>query len=113
MMFWILALTTIVVADFALYTQNRLCSITAAFILDTYYVVLVAWVVNAFFSTWRSDSPWGNPDLTGEEAVSYFINDIIGASTLGEDGRATRIVWRNVGFTFLSWFITFLCVAWG
>ena len=81
--------------------------------LDTYYVVLVAWVFNAFFSSWDDDAPWGNPDLTGEEAVNYFINDIIGAGTVPEDGSPTRIVARNVGFAFLTWCIIFLCIAWG
>merc|ERR1712025_697472 len=27
--------------------------------------------------------------------------------------KPTRLVPKNVGFTFLSWFIIFLCVAWG
>ena len=81
--------------------------------LNTYYVVLIAWVANAFFSSWDADAPWGNPDLTGEEAVDYFINDIIGAGTLSEDGRPTRIIGRNIGFAFLTWFVVFLCVAWG
>lgn len=81
--------------------------------LDTYYVVLIAWVANAFFSSWQSDAPWGNPDLTGEEAVTYFVNDIIGASTLGPDGTPTRMVGRNVGFAAMSWILIFFCVAWG
>jgi hypothetical protein len=81
--------------------------------LDTYYVVLVAWVLNAFFSSWSSTSPWGDPDLTSQQAVDYFINDIIGASTVQEDGNPTRVVGRNVGFAFLSWVICFMCVAWG
>jgi hypothetical protein len=81
--------------------------------LDTYYVVLIAWVLNAFFSTWNSDSPWGNPDLTGEEAVAYFMTDIIGGGTVAEEGTPTRIVWRNVGFAAAAWFICFMCVAWG
>jgi len=51
--------------------------------------------------------------LTGEMAVDYFINDIIGAETLSEDGRPTRIIGRNIGFAFLTWFVVFLCVAWG
>jgi hypothetical protein len=81
--------------------------------LDTYYVVLVAWVLNAFFSTWSPDSPWNDPNLTTGDAVNYFMNDIIGSSTVGDDGRPTRIVGRNVGFAFLSWLICFLCVAFG
>lgn len=90
-----------------------LASVACGFMLDTYYVVLVSWVANAFFASWSSDAPWGKPDLTGKIALDYFIKDIIGQSTLNDDQQATRMVGRNVGFTFLSWLIIFLCVAWG
>ena len=81
--------------------------------LDTYYVVLIAWVVNAFFSSWDPEAPWSNPNLTGEEAVGYFVNDIIGAGTVPDDQGPSRLVRRNVGFAFLTWLIIFLCIAWG
>jgi solute carrier family 6 GABA transporter-like protein 1 len=94
-----------------------LASVGCGFMLDTYYVVLISWVANAFFSTWSPDAPWNNPDLNGGDAVGYFVNDIIGASTVATDGpdalKPTRLVWRNVGFMFMTWFIIFLCVAWG
>lgn len=90
-----------------------LASVGCGFMLNTYYIVLIAWVVNAFFSSWDEDAPWGKENLTGEEAVNYFYDDIIGGGTVGDDGKPTRIVARNVGFAFLTWFIVFLCVAWG
>ena len=64
-------------------------------------------------NTQDEDAPWGNENLTGEEAVNYFYDDIIGGGTVGDDQKPTRIVARNVGFAFLTWFIVFLCVAWG
>lgn len=94
-----------------------LASVGCGFMLDTYYVVLISWVANAFFSSWSADAPWNDEDLDGEKAVNYFVFDIIGASTVPDSGdneqKPTRLVWKNVGFTFLSWFIIFLCVAWG
>jgi solute carrier family 6 GABA transporter-like protein 1 len=81
--------------------------------LVTYYAVLIAWVANAFFDTWGSDSPWTDEDVTGGVAVNYFIDEIIGASTVSGDGRPTRMVGRNVGFTALVWIIVYLCVAFG
>jgi len=81
--------------------------------LNTYYIVLIAWVINAFFDSWSDEAPWGNPDLTGDEAFGYFYGDIIGASTVPDDGRPSRLVGRNVGYAFMTWTIVFLCVAWG
>jgi solute carrier family 6 GABA transporter-like protein 1 len=90
-----------------------LSSVACGFMLDTYYVVLVAWVVNAFFDSWSSSSPWEDEDNSASKAIDYFVNDVIGAGTLGEDGRPTRIVARNVGFSALIWVIVFLCCAFG
>ncbi|MGK3746448.1 MAG: hypothetical protein ACI90V_013310, partial [Bacillariaceae sp.] len=52
-------------------------------------------------NTQDEDAPWGNENLTGEEAVNYFYDDIIGGGTVGDDQKPTRIVARNVGFAFL------------
>lgn len=80
--------------------------------LDTYYVVLIAWVMNGFFDSFSADSPWNDPDLDGATAVGHFIDNIIGAGTL-EDGTPTRLVGMNVFYSFVTWVIIFLCVAWG
>ena len=50
--------------------------------LDIYYVVLIAWVANAFFSSWDDDVPWGNHNLTGKEAITYFSDIIISGATV-------------------------------
>lgn len=51
--------------------------------------------------------------MTGQEAKGYFFDNIIGMSTLGEDLRPTRMVWANVGYSFLTWAIVYLCIAFG
>lgn len=74
--------------------------------------MLLAWVANAFFDSF-GDNFWAQPQVTGSEAKSYFYNEIIGMSTLGDDLRPTRIVGKNVGYSLLTWFIVFLCIAFG
>lgn len=92
-----------------------LASVGCGFMLDTYYVVLIAWVINGFFDTFSPDSPWNDPDLTGGDAVGHFVSNIIGASTVPDDGLGppTRVVWANVGYAFLTWFLIFISTAWG
>jgi solute carrier family 6 GABA transporter-like protein 1 len=90
-----------------------LSSVACGFMLNTYYTVLIAWVVNAFFESFAEDSIWKDPDATADDAIAHFTDDIIGASTVGEDGRPTRIVGRNVGFSALIWILVFFCVAFG
>ncbi len=86
-------------------------SVIAAWVLVTYYAPLIAWVVNAFFDTFRNASIWENS--TGSEAYDYFLEDIIGENTLGPDFRPTRMVWANVGYIAVTWFVIWLCLAWG
>lgn len=81
--------------------------------LVIYYSMLIAWVVNAFFDSFGSNDPWGRDDINGTVAVDYFIGEVIGAKTLGEDGAPTRMVWANVGYSFLVWAICFFGTAFG
>jgi len=69
-----------------------LASVGCGFMLDTYYVVLISWVINAFFSSWSEDAPWNNENLTSDDALKYFLNTVIGGETVGESGRPTRKV---------------------
>lgn len=90
------------------------CSIACGFIVSSYYVVMIGWVVNAFFDSWNPNTPWGNPELTGEEAVSYFYNDIVGMETIVDDDLTpTRLVGKNVAYTALVWCIIFIGTAFG
>lgn len=87
--------------------------------LVTYYSMLIAWVTRAFFSSFNPDSIWlrepenpGEPAVNATEAVGYFMGVVIGGSTV-DDGQPTRLVGENVGYSFLVWFIVFLCIAFG
>jgi len=89
-------------------------SLACGFILSAYYLVLIAWVINAFFDSFSDDAPWTEPDLNGDEAVAYFYNNIIGMSTVTDpDLRPSRIVWKNVGYTAFVWSMLFLVKVFG
>ena len=90
-----------------------LTSVVCSFIVVTYYSVLIAWVINAFFDSFGSNDPWADEGTTGEDAVGYFYSNVIGMDTLGDDLRPTRIVWKNVGYSFLTWLLIWLCLAFG
>jgi hypothetical protein len=57
-----------------------------------------------------------DPPPTGDEAVTYFFDDVIGMSTLpgAGDRRPTRLVGKNVGYSFFAWliiYVSILCVC--
>jgi hypothetical protein len=70
--------------------------------------MLIAWVINEFFGSFTSFAPWADEDVTGGEAIEYFLNEIIGMKTLFETAgnetvpidnlRPSRIVRANVGY---------------
>lgn len=75
-------------------------SLACAFIVGSYYIVLISWVINAFVASFDPDTPWAQPGLTGGEAISYFTNEIIGMRSLTDpDLKPSRIVPANVGYT--------------
>jgi SNF family Na+-dependent transporter len=84
-----------------------------AFMLVVYYSMLLSWVTNAFFDSFGSEDPWAKEGTTGEEAVDYFQNKIIGMSTLGDDLRPTRMVWANAGYGIIVWVCVYACLAFG
>jgi SNF family Na+-dependent transporter len=92
-----------------------LSSIVCGLMLVTYYSMLIAWVLHAFFDTFSADSLWHQDPgtITTDQAKDYFENEILGMNTLGEDMLPTRMVWANVGYSSLTWVIVFLCIAWG
>lgn len=89
-----------------------LSSVACGYMLVTYYSMLLAWVCNAFFDSF-GDNFWAQEEVTGSEAKGYFFNNIIGMETLGPDLRPTRLVGKNVGYSFLTWALVYLCVAFG
>lgn len=88
-------------------------SVACGFMLVCYYSMLIAWVTNAFFDSFKDRAPWDDDDVTGDIAINYFLNEIVGEKTLGDDKRPTRVVKENVGYSFLTWLIVYLCVAFG
>jgi len=88
-------------------------SVIAAWVLVTYYVPLIAWVVNAFFDSFRNASIWQDSNVNGTAAYANFLDEIVGEKTLGPDNLPTRMVWANVGYVALTWFVVWLCLAWG
>jgi len=88
-----------------------LCSAVASWVVVTYYVPLIAWVINAFFDSFTNAALWETS--TGSEAYSYFLDEIVGEKTLGADFRPTRMVWANVGYIALTWFVIWLSLAFG
>ena len=60
-------------------------SVVCAWVVVTYYVPLIGWVVNAFFDSFRNAALWERGMTTGSEAYSYFLDEIVGEKTLGDD----------------------------
>jgi len=90
------------------------CSLTCATMISSYYVVLIGWVINAFVSSFNEDSPWTNPEISGDEAINYFRDNIVGGHTVTSSNLTpTRIVWKNVGYTTLTWAILYGVTAFG
>lgn len=88
-------------------------SVSCAYMVVTYYSVLIAWVIHAFVDAFGADSIYTQQNTTGSDAITYFYSDIIGMDTLGEDLRPTRVVGANVGYSALAWFIIWACLAGG
>ena len=61
-------------------------------------------MTNAFFNTFGKSNFWSG-EVTGSEANAYFVNEIIGTGTVGEDMMPTRLVWKNVGYSLLVWLV--------
>jgi len=53
-------------------------SVACAYMVVTYYSVLIAWVIRAFFDSFGDNDPWANDGTTGEIAANYFVDEIIG-----------------------------------
>lgn len=87
-------------------------SVACSYMVVTYYSVLIAWVVKAFFDSFGDEAPWDKGG-NGTEAIDYFLEEIIGQKTLGDDGRPTRMIPANVGYSALVWFIIWICLAGG
>eukprot|EP00979_Chaetoceros_neogracilis_P012240 scaffold3169_cov277-Chaetoceros_neogracile.AAC.2 len=90
-----------------------LSSVACAYMVVTYYSVLIAWVIHAFFDSFGDEAPWAKEDVTGAAAITYFLEEIIGTKTVKDDGLPTRMIGPNVGYSFLTWFLIWGCLAGG
>jgi solute carrier family 6 GABA transporter-like protein 1 len=88
-------------------------SVACGWMLVVYYSVLIAWVINAFFDSFGDAAPWADEGVNGDIAIDYFLEEIIGTKTLGEDQKATRMMWINVGYSALAWACIWGCLAFG
>jgi len=88
-------------------------SVCCGFMLTVFYSMLIAWCLHAFFDSFGSDDPWVKEDTNGTVAIDYFVGEIVGQSTLPEGSGPTRLVWANVGYSFLVWTIVFFGTAFG
>eukprot|EP00816_Leptocylindrus_hargravesii_P013789 CAMPEP_0196806306 /NCGR_PEP_ID=MMETSP1362-20130617/6197_1 /TAXON_ID=163516 /ORGANISM="Leptocylindrus danicus, Strain CCMP1856" /LENGTH=580 /DNA_ID=CAMNT_0042179721 /DNA_START=36 /DNA_END=1774 /DNA_ORIENTATION=+ len=89
------------------------CSLFCASSVILYYIPLLVWVINSFFSSFTDfDSKY--KDVSGGQAYDYFVYDVIGMETLDTDDLTpTRLVGDNVGYLALAYFLMFLCVGFG
>jgi len=90
-----------------------LSSIACGYMFVTYYSMLISWVVNSFFDTFGSNNIWNSGNVTATEASEYLLVSIIGMDTVGEDMKPTRLVGKNVGYSFLVWAVIYFCIAFG
>lgn len=90
-----------------------MCAIVCGFMLVVYYSMLLSWVTRAFFESFGNDDPWADEGVSGEDAVNYFYDKIIGMQTLGDELRPTRVVGANVGYSVLVWVCVWACLAFG
>jgi solute carrier family 6 GABA transporter-like protein 1 len=88
-------------------------AVACAFVLVTYYSMLLGWVSRASFESWSEEAPWTDENVTGEQAITYFLEEIIGIKTLGDDGKPTTVVGQNVGYSFFCWVCIYLCLVFG
>jgi solute carrier family 6 (neurotransmitter transporter, GABA) member 1 len=82
-----------------------LASIFGAFVINTYYTVLMAWIMVYFFQSFFNPLPWTvtNPDI-------YFKQDIL---MLPSDGRQTNpqiLVGHSFGTLLTVWVLVYFCL---
>ena len=72
--------------------------------------MLLTWTTRALFESGTSSAPWSGTNVTSNDAIGYFFNEIIGMETFDGTG-ASRLVGQNVGYSLLVAIIIFICLA--
>lgn len=89
-----------------------LASIFAAFVVTTYYCVLLAWTLRMFvYSCQGSETRW--KDVSGAEANAWFEGVVTGLNPADADLAPTRLVGPNVAGLAITWIVIYLCLAFG
>ena len=85
-------------------------SVICGYMLLTYYVMLLTWVLRTIFESGSKSAPWQDENASVDSSESYFFTTIVGM-----DGREypERLIWPNVGYCALTYLIIFLCTAFG
>ncbi len=89
-----------------------LISVSCAYILLSYYSMLLTWVIRSLFESGKSNVPWNNDTIEAADSSRYFTQDIIGMSSLN-GLYATRMVWQNCLYSLLTYSLIFVCSAFG
>ncbi|KAF1831275.1 solute carrier family 6 protein [Decorospora gaudefroyi] len=89
------------------------------YVVVTYYVPLLAWIMKYFRRSFQSPLPWKGQDL-----ATYFTNEIVSnldpasVGSFNPDGSVasytdwvgTAVLGETAGWAIFTWFVTWLCV---
>lgn len=75
-----------------------LASVFGAFIVNTYYAVLLGWIIVYFFRSFNPTLPW-----LAKDPMAYFNEDILMVPTDGRTSDPYMIVGHTLGATILVW----------
>ena len=75
--------------------------------------MIISWCLRALLESGSIEAPWNAEEVLVSDSTSYFILEIVGEETLGPDMRPTRLLGVNVGYSALTYFLIFICSAFG
>jgi SNF family Na+-dependent transporter len=88
-----------------------IAAVMNGFFIVVYYTMLIGWVVNGFFQSAKESVNWET--MNGEEAIGYFLTDVMCMPSPDYAGRPTRLCWANFGYLALCWVFILLSLVFG
>lgn len=82
-----------------------LASIFGGYIVSSYYMVIMAWVLVYFFRSFQSVLPW-----TVKDPNDYFNEDILALPTDGNKTDPTVLIGPSFGTLILTWVMVYFCL---